>query len=92
MWAIIIGPFVVNIWARRLLSTIEVAAGILHIIFLPTVLVTVIVLGPRNPSSFVWGTFIDNMSGWENDGVIWSIGLLTVVDCVYGIALTFSPH
>ncbi|TQB69109.1 hypothetical protein MPDQ_002327 [Monascus purpureus] len=84
MWAIIIIPFIVNVWARRLLPAIEVIGGILHIIFLPVILVTVIVLGPRNPSSFVWATFVDNMSGWDNDGVIWSIGLLTAVGCVYG--------
>lgn len=85
MWAIIIIPFIVNVWARRLLPAIEVIGGILHIIFLPVILITVIVLGPRNPSSFVWATFVDSMSGWYNDGVIWSIGLLTTVGCVYGI-------
>ncbi|KAF7181878.1 hypothetical protein CNMCM7691_001175 [Aspergillus felis] len=79
IWAVLLIPLAVNIYARRLLSPVEVIGGIIHILFFPAVLITLIVLGSRNSSEFVWTHFENSMSGWENDGVIWSVGLLTAV-------------
>ncbi|KAB8230417.1 putative amino acid permease [Aspergillus alliaceus] len=79
IWAVLVIPLAVNIYARRLLSAVEVMGGIIHIVFFPAVLVTLIVLGSRNSSEFVWTYFENQMSGWHNDGVIWSVGLLTAV-------------
>ncbi|EAW07593.1 putative amino acid permease [Aspergillus clavatus NRRL 1] len=79
IWAVLLIPLTVNIYARRLLSPVEVVGGIIHILFFPAVLVTLIALGSRNSSEFVWTYFENSSSGWQNDGVIWSIGLLTAV-------------
>lgn len=78
MFAIMLVPLVVNIFARRLLAPVEILGGIFHIIFVPAILVPLVLLAPRNPSSFVWDGFISGISGWKNDGVIWSLGLLSV--------------
>ncbi|KJK60991.1 amino acid permease GABA permease [Aspergillus parasiticus SU-1] len=79
IWAVLLIPLAVNIYGRRLLSTVEVIGGIIHIVFFPAVLITLIVLGSRNSSEFVWTYFENSASGWHNDGVIWSVGLLTAV-------------
>ncbi|KAL3409181.1 amino acid permease [Aspergillus fumigatus] len=83
VWAVLLIPVAVNIYARRLLSPVEVIGGIIHILFFPAVLITLVVLGSRmgsrNSSEFVWTHFENSMSGWKNDGVIWSVGLLTAV-------------
>ncbi|KAL2867846.1 putative amino acid permease [Aspergillus lucknowensis] len=84
IWAVLLIPLVVNIYARRLLSAVEVLGGIIHIVFFPAVLVTLIVLGSRNSSEWVWTHFENSMSGWHNDGVIWSVGLLTAVYTLSG--------
>jgi choline transport protein len=78
MFAIMLVPLVVNIFARKLLAPVEILGGIFHIIFVPAILVPLVLLAPRNPSSFVWDGFISGISGWKNDGVIWSLGLLSV--------------
>ena len=77
MWAILIPPIIVNVYARRLLPVIEILFGIFHIVFFPVGLITVLVLAPKNPSSFVWTEFVTGISGWSNGGVVWCVGLLT---------------
>ena len=71
-------PFTVNIYARRLLGPIEITGGICHIGFFVIVLATMLSLGPRSSSSFVWTELVSGISGWDNKGVAWSIGLLAV--------------
>ncbi|GAB1210774.1 hypothetical protein APSETT445_009572 [Aspergillus pseudonomiae] len=85
IWAVLLIPVAVNIYGRRLLPAVEVIGGIIHIVFFPAVLITLVVLGPRNSSEFVWTYFENSTSGWQNDGVIWSIGLLTAVYTFSGI-------
>lgn len=88
MFAVMLVPLVVNVFARKLLAPVEVLGGIFHVIFLPAVLVPLIILAPRNPDSFVWKDFITGLSGWKNDGVVWSIGLLSVT---FPLGSKFSP-
>lgn len=92
IWAVLAIPLIVNIFARRLLSPVEVSGGIMHIIFFPVVLITLVVLGSRNSSEFVWTKFENSISGWENNGIIWSIGLLTAVFTLSGaLRLSMFP-
>jgi choline transport protein len=88
-FAIILIPLVVNIFARRLLAPVEILGGIFHLIFLPAILVPLIILAPRNPDSFVWSTFISGLSGWKSDGIIWSLGLLSVT---FPLGSKFPSH
>ncbi|KAF9895273.1 hypothetical protein FE257_000176 [Aspergillus nanangensis] len=85
MWAVVLLPIIINIFARRVLSIIEVAAGIMHVVFLPVTIATFVILAPRNPNAFVWDTFISGLSGWSNPGVVFSIGLLGVITPLSGV-------
>jgi hypothetical protein len=84
MWAIATIPLVINIFARRLLGGIEVAAGIMHVVFLPVTIAVFVILAPRNSIEFVWDTFVGGLSGWQNSGVVFSVGLLGVVTPLAG--------
>ncbi|THC89174.1 hypothetical protein EYZ11_011375 [Aspergillus tanneri] len=79
MWAVVLIPIVINIFARRMLAVIEVAAGIMHIVFMPVSVATMVILAPRNPNAFVWDNFVGSLTGWQNPGVVFSIGLLDVI-------------
>ena len=80
MWATLIVPILANIWGRKLLKPIEIVGGIFHIIGWPLVVATLLACVPapkRSPTEFVFGTFVGDLSGWSNSGVVFSIGLLT---------------
>ncbi|CAG8157253.1 unnamed protein product [Penicillium nalgiovense] len=85
MWAVAIVPIIINIFARRVLGGIEIAAGIMHIVFLPVTIAVFVILAPRNPDSFVWDTFVGGLSGWKDPGVVFSIGLLGVITPLSGV-------
>ncbi|KAB8263311.1 amino acid/polyamine transporter I [Aspergillus pseudonomiae] len=85
MWAVAIIPIIINIFARRVLGAIEVAAGIMHVVFLPVTIAVFVILAPRNPDSFVWNTFVGGLSGWKDSGVVFSIGLLGVITPLAGV-------
>ncbi|BCR92983.1 putative GABA permease [Aspergillus luchuensis] len=85
MWAVVLIPIVINIFARRLLAIIEVAAGVMHVVFLPVMIATFVILAPRNSNAFVWDTFVSGLSGWENPGVVYSVGLLGVITPLSGV-------
>lgn len=89
MWAVAIIPIIINIFARRVLGAIEVAAGIMHVVFLPVTIAVFVILAPRNPDSFVWDTFVGGLSGWKDSGVVFSIGLLGVITPLAGKSLPF---
>ncbi|KAL3459003.1 amino acid/polyamine transporter I [Aspergillus heterothallicus] len=85
MWAVAIIPIIINIFARRVMGGIEVAAGIMHVVFLPVTIAVFVILAPRNPDSFVWDTFVGGLSGWKDSGVTFSIGLLGVITPLAGV-------
>ena len=89
MWAVAIIPIIINIFARRVLGAIEVAAGIMHVVFLPVTIAVFVILAPRNPNSFVWETFVGGLSGWKDSGVVFSIGLLGVITPLSGKSLYY---
>lgn len=84
MWAVAIVPVIINVFARRILGGIEVAAGIMHVVFLPVTIAVFVILAPRNSNAFVWDTFVGGLSGWQNSGVVFSIGLLGVITPLAG--------
>ncbi|KAJ5952461.1 amino acid permease [Penicillium vulpinum] len=85
MWAVAIIPIIINVFARRLLGAIEVAAGIMHVVFLPVTIAVFVILAPRNPNAFVWDTFVGGLSGWKDSGVVFSVGLLGVITPLTGV-------
>ncbi|PYH87820.1 GABA permease [Aspergillus ellipticus CBS 707.79] len=85
MWAVLIIPIIINVFARRILPLIEVAVGIMHVVFLPVTIAVVVILAPRNPNAFVWDNFVSGPSGWQNPGVVYSVGLLGVISPFSGV-------
>jgi hypothetical protein len=90
MWAVALVPMVINIFARRVLPGVEVAAGIMHVVFLPVTIAVLVILAPRNPDSFVWDTFVGGLSGWKDSGVLFSVGLLGVITPLSGTSLQYQ--
>lgn len=84
MIATMIVPFVFNLWFRKLLDALEITGGILHIVLFIVIIVVLIVFGPRSDPDFVFKTLIKDVSGWNNAGVSWGLGLLTVTFSVTG--------
>jgi len=84
MIATMIVPFIFNLWFRKVLDTFEMAGGILHIVLFIVFIVVLIVFGPKSDPDFVFKTLISDASGWNNSGVSWGLGLLTVTFSVTG--------
>lgn len=84
MWVLIVIPFVFNLWFKPLLNTFELIGGIGHVVFFFVSMITLIVLGERSTTDFVFKTLTNDASGWTNPGVAWGIGLLTVTFSVTG--------
>ena len=84
MWGLILVPFVFNLWFRQLLNTFELVGGLLHIIFFISSIITLVVLARRSTADFVFNTLTTGQSGWNNPGVSWGLGLLTVTFAVSG--------
>lgn len=83
-WGLFAIPVFVNVFARKVLPTVEVVGAITHITFFIVFVVTLCVLAPRHSSEFVFTTNVFGLSGWQNTGVQWCIGLLSAVFPVGG--------
>jgi choline transport protein len=78
-WASMALPIFCNVYARRILAPIEIAAAILHVLGFIVFVVVLVVMARRSTTDFVFETAFYGQSGWENKGVQWSIGLLAVI-------------
>ena len=76
-WAILALPLFCNIFARKILAPLEVMGGILHITLFVVFIVVLVALSPKSSADFVFGTTITRLSGWQNSGVEWCVGLLS---------------
>ncbi|ORX99961.1 amino acid/polyamine transporter I [Clohesyomyces aquaticus] len=84
MIATMIIPFIFNLWFRKLLNTFELIGGILHIVLFFVMIILLPTTGTRNSSEFVFKTLTWDQSGWNNQGVCWGLGLLTITFSVSG--------
>jgi hypothetical protein len=84
MWALILVPFIFNLWFRKLLASLELIGGIFHFLFFIVSIITLAVLAERSTPQFVFQDFTKGLSGWNNDGVTWGLGLLTITYAVNG--------
>ena len=82
--AIVLFAFSVNQWGSRILHLIENLMMALHLGFFVTILIAAAVIPPdRNSADFVL-TYFQNMTGWENDGIAWCLGMLTSAHILVG--------
>ena len=84
IWALTLLPFILNLWFRKLLNAFELIGGICHFLFFIIAIVTLSVLAERSTPQFVFRNFTRGISGWENPGVTWGIGLLASAFAVNG--------
>jgi hypothetical protein len=85
MWAVLAVPFLFNLYFRQLLNVFELVGGIFHIIFFITSIITLVVLASRSTVDFVFNTLTTGLSGWNNPGVCWGLGLLTLTFSISGM-------
>ena len=78
-WASMAVPIFCNLYARRILASLEIAAAILHVLGLVVFVVVLVVMARRSTADFVFQTSFFGRSGWKNEGVQWCIGLLAVI-------------
>ena len=83
-WAVLICGGLINVYAIRILPFLESIALILHVSFFFVIVIPLIYLAPQSPNAYVWTTF-DNVSGWDNNGLAWLVGLTTSLFALSGI-------
>lgn len=78
-WALLAVPAFCNIFARKVLSTIEVVGGFTHTIFWIVWVVVLLAMAERSPLEYVFAETYSGIEfgGWSNEGVSWCVGLLT---------------
>ncbi|KAH8890093.1 amino acid transporter [Thozetella sp. PMI_491] len=77
-WSILVYATVMNIWGMKLMPTVNMVSGVIHVGAFIAILIVLGVMAEKNTSSFVFVEF-QNSSGWSNDGVSWLVGLLSAV-------------
>ena len=78
-YASMVLPMFCNIYARRLIAPLEIISAIMHVLLLIVFVVVLVLMARRSTTDFVFRTSIFGVSGWGNEGVQWSIGLLAVI-------------
>lgn len=63
---------------------LELLGGIMHVIFFLSSVITLVVMAHRSTLEFVFHTLTAGQSGWNNPGVCWGIGLLTLTFSISG--------
>lgn len=91
VWACLAIPLLCNIYARKLLTTLEIIGGISHLIFMIVVVVILVVLSPRSSASFVFTQSITGLSGWTDPGISWCLGLLSATFPLSGMHAALLP-
>jgi choline transport protein len=84
MWLLIILVFIFNLFFRKLLNIFEIIGGLCHFLFFIVAIVILSVLAARSTPQFVFHDLTRGLSGWENPGVSWGLGLLPVTNAVIG--------
>ena len=85
MWALIAILFMSNLWFRQVINALELFGGVSHIIFFIASITTLAVLAHRSSPGYVFDTLTTGASGWDNPGVCWGIGLLTLTYSISGL-------
>jgi hypothetical protein len=83
-WAFMVVPVIWNIYARKLLVLLELIGGICHILFFICTVAILGVMAKRSSTEFVFETLTNNVSGWTNPCVAFSVGLLPMVFPISG--------
>ncbi|KAK1673623.1 amino acid/polyamine transporter I [Colletotrichum godetiae] len=77
-------PFIFNLWFRKFLNAFEIIGGVLHIALFVAFIIIFAALGQRSSPDYVFKTLTSDLSGWNNPGISWGLGLLTITFSVTG--------
>lgn len=64
---------------------LEIIGGTCHLLFFIVTIITLAVLAPRSTNEFVWTTVTSGLSGWNNSGVSFCLGLLSPAFALAGV-------
>jgi amino acid transporter len=96
MWMLIILVFIFNLFFRKLLNIFELIGGLCHFLFFFVIIISLSVLAMHSTPQFVFQDLTHGLSGWENPGVSWSLGLLAVTSALNGfdgvLHMSTKPH
>jgi choline transport protein len=92
MWAFMTPPVLANVYGRKLLKTVEIMGGILHVVFFVVTIVTLAAMARKSTATFVFTESFFGQSGWESEGVQWCIGLLSITSVLTGEVITLGPN
>ncbi|KAI8932569.1 hypothetical protein NX059_010745 [Plenodomus lindquistii] len=67
-----------NLWLPRFLNGLEAISAIIHVAFFVACIATLAALANKSAPTYVFGTLTHDISGWDNPGVAWGLGLITV--------------
>lgn len=84
MIAVMVVPFMFNLWFRKVIDAFEMIGGLLHVGLFIVFIIVLIVFGPRSDPNFVFKTLTWEESGWNSPGVSWGLGLLSMTFSVTG--------
>jgi choline transport protein len=84
MWAFMALPVLGNFYGRSVLKSVELIGGVLYFVFFIVTIVTLVVMGQKSTAEFVFTESFFGQSGWENEGVQWCIGLLSITSVLTG--------
>jgi choline transport protein len=93
-WALLAIPAFCNIFARKILSTIEIIGGITHTLFWVVWIVVLLTMARRSSTEYVFTETYSGaeFGGWPNKGVSWCVGLLTAAFPLSGIPSHFTTE
>lgn len=74
-----------NLYLRRILAILETIGGVTHVIFFIVSITVLTTMAERSTAKFVFTTVVSGVSGWENPGICWNLGMapliLALVNC-----------
>lgn len=84
IWAIVVASAVINIYGIRILPSLQMLGGIIHIVFFISITIPIVLLARRSTPEFVFTELTISEGGWQSHGIAWCLGMLTVTYCFLG--------
>lgn len=79
MIAFLAASILCNLYLRRILAILETLGGICHVLFFVVTIVILTTMARRSTPSFVFKTLISDVSGWNNPGISWNLGVTPLI-------------
>ncbi|KAF2747794.1 amino acid transporter [Sporormia fimetaria CBS 119925] len=84
MWAYLASAIVCNLYFRRILNVFETVGGVCHVLFFVACIIILTTLSERSSAKYVFTTLTTGVTGWNNPGVNYHLGLAGVMFSIGG--------